>query len=137
MGNERLARALTRIEDAAARLDRAAAPAAAPAGDKAEAALAAEIDALRAAHSSEIEDRDRTIAKLRADLDDIGKLKDEEIARLRAELAERPAGLPASGIDEAEYKALQQRCERLESATKSALSGLDTLIATAEAQNHG
>jgi hypothetical protein len=137
MGNERLARALTRIEDAAARLDRAAAPAAAPERGEADAAHTAELDALKSAHRSEIEDRDRRIAKLRADLDDIGKLKDEEIARLRAELAERPAGSPTPAIDETEHKALQERCERLESATKSALSGLDTLIATAEAQDHG
>jgi hypothetical protein len=137
MGNERLSRALARIEDAAAKLDRVAAQPAPVGPSEAEAALAAEIESLKSAQQAAIEDRDRTIAKLRADLADIGKLKDEEIARLRATLAEQQAEAPLSAADEAEHNALQEKYDRLESAAKSALSGLDTLIATAEAQNHG
>ena len=74
-----------------------------------------------------IEDRDRKIAKLRADIDDICKLKDEEIGQLRTELAGtvRPPD-PEPGR---ELAALQRRYDALEAAASAALGRIDALIA--------
>lgn len=84
-------------------------------------------------HRREIEDRDRKIAKLRADLDDISDLKDREIERLRTALASRPEPerTPA-GVDPDEHADLQRRHERLKRAAEATRQRLDALIARME-----
>lgn len=83
-------------------------------------------------HRREIEDRDRKIAKLRADIDDISSLKDEEIARLRGELARRSA---PGGEAAHEHAALEKRYDRLKTAAEAAQQRLDRLIAQIETEN--
>lgn len=76
-------------------------------------------------HEAVLADRDRTIAKLEADLADIGKLKDEEIAHLRAELAAGPVATAASAAPhpaEAKHARLQEAAERT-------IAGIDRILA--------
>lgn len=144
MGNERLARAIARIEQAAATLD-AIEPLGQPMSTQADdAVLKAEHDSLVTSHESALADRDRTIAKLQADMSDISTLKDQEIARLRGELqslADSSAdAAPDSGdpaISVSEHQALQQKYDRLRSTAESTLTGLDSLITKAEQAKNG
>jgi len=143
MENKRLARAIARIEQAAAKLDDVgplAAPISAPTDD---AALKAENEALKTAHKDALGDRDRSIAKLQADIADISALKDQEIAQLRGELQAMSAGVNAGGnaaepaISEAEHHALKQRYDRLRVTAESTLTGLDGLISKVERAENG
>jgi|GEM_PF-6991374 len=144
MENKRLARAIARIEQAAAKLDDVgplAAPISAPTDDT---ALKAENEALKTAHKDALGDRDRSIAKLQADIADISALKDQEIAQLRGELqAMSNTGVNAGGIaaepaiSEAEHHALKQRYDRLRVTAESTLTGLDGLISKVERAENG
>ena len=127
MENERLARAIARIEQAAVALDNVGpltAPASEPADD---ATIRAELDSQKVAHQATLDERERTIAKLRADLADISNLKDEEIERLRGKLQNRPEP-QQSGVSEADHQTLQQKYDRLRATAESTLAGLDGLI---------
>ncbi|QLC24398.1 hypothetical protein HFP57_04710 [Parasphingopyxis algicola] len=136
MENDRLARAIARIEQAADRLGNAK-PAAAPVTAPAEeAGLAAELESMKAAHKAALEDRERTIAKLQADFADVGKLKDEEIERLRGELQAKDASLQ-SPVSEAEYRTLQDKYERLRATAETTLTGLDAVIGKVESADNG
>lgn len=136
MENERLARAIARIEQAAVALDNVGpltAPASGPADD---AAIRAELDSQIAADQATLDERERTIAKLRADLVDIGKLKDEEISRLRGEL-QNITEPQQSGVSEPEHQALLQKYDRLRATAESTLAGLDGLIEKTERADNG
>jgi hypothetical protein len=136
MENERLARAIARIEQATAKLDDIA-PLAAPINPPTDdSALKAKLESLKSAHRDALDDRERTIAKLRADITDINALKDQEIDRLRNELqAAANSGNPA--VSEAEHHALQQKYDRLHATAESTLSGLDGLISKVERTENG
>jgi hypothetical protein len=137
MVNERLDHALAKIEAAVSRIDEAnragtiATSADSPAGTQ-----TAEQDQALASLRNELDSRDRTIAKLRADLVDIGRLKDEEIARLRSELAALGDAAPAGG-EQVAFQALERKYEKLARAAEGTLKGLDQLIAKTEAPDHG
>ncbi|MEQ9662343.1 MAG: hypothetical protein RLN87_07335 [Parasphingopyxis sp.] len=76
-------------------------------------------------------DRDRTIAKLQADLADITRLKDQEIAALRAKLADRAAAPADTAPIEARYA-------QLRAAAEKTVSGIDRILAQApEGGTHG
>lgn len=136
MENERLARAIARIEKAADRLGTAE-PAAAPADTPSQNPdLVAELESMKAAHKAALDDRDRTIAKLRADFADVGQLKDEEIERLRGELQAKQAPVQPA-VSEAEYQSLQEKYERLRMTAETTLTGLDTLIDKTESAENG
>ncbi|MEM8694415.1 MAG: hypothetical protein AAGE05_00140 [Pseudomonadota bacterium] len=139
MDNDRLARAIARIEEATARIGDAR-PQSAPAVDQStENALKAELESIKAAHKVTLEDRDRTIAKLRADFADIGKLKDEEIERLRADLAARDTAETTTEktVPDAAFQALQHKYDGLRAVAETALADLDGLIAKAERAENG
>ena len=69
-------------------------------------------------------DRDRTIAKLQADLADITRLKDQEIAALRAELADR---VPSP----ADTAPIEGKYAQLRAAAEKTVSGIDRILAQA------
>ncbi|MGJ8537265.1 MAG: hypothetical protein ACSHW2_08940 [Parasphingopyxis sp.] len=136
MEDERLARAIARIEQAVAKLDGIGPLTARPGAPADDTAHRAEFESLEKAHREALDDRDRTIAKLRADIADIGALKDQEIARLQKELqAAADAGSPT--VSEAEHLALQQKYDRLRTAAESTLNGLDGLIGKVEGARNG
>lgn len=129
MDKERLARAIAKIEQAADVIGKARNSVQPDTASNAQ--LEADLESARSA----LEDRDRTIAKLRADADDIGRLKDEEIARLRDRLE---AGNTAeNGVSVAEYQELQQKYAQLKASAEATLTGLDQVIDKAERANHG
>ncbi|MGP1354509.1 MAG: hypothetical protein ACTS1Z_14410 [Parasphingopyxis sp.] len=129
MDKERLARAIAKIEQAADAIGKARNSVQPDTTSNAQ--LEADLESARSA----LEDRDRTIAKLRADADDIGRLKDEEIARLRDRLE---AGNTAeNGVSVAEYQELQQKYAQLKASAEATLAGLDQVIGKAERANHG
>lgn len=118
MENERLTRAIARIEQAAAKLGDVA-PAAPSGVDPAELTqLSAEFDSIRAAHQAEQEDRERTIAKLR------GVLQNRQEPLDSAEI-------------KAAHEVLEQKYAALRKAAASTLAGLDRLIDQAESSGHG
>lgn len=129
MASERLNHALGTIETALARLEAAAGESlsGAAAGDEA-ARLAEELENLKNRHAAAVEERDRTIAKLRADAADIDKLKDEEIARLRGAL-EAAEQTQLATVDAEAVNALQRRNAALEHSVRSALAAIDAVIA--------
>lgn len=129
MDKERLARAIAKIEQAADAIGKARNTA--QPETSADAQLEADLESTRSA----LEDRDRTIAKLRADAEDIGRLKDEEIARLRDRLEAGDTG--DKGVSTAEYEELQQKYARLKASAEATLAGLDQVIDKAERANHG
>lgn len=136
MENERLARAIARIEQAAAKLDNVeplAAPVSAPTDST---AYTAELDSIKTAHKDVLDDRDRTIAKLQADIADIGALKDQEIERLQGEL-QAVGNAAAPAISEADHHALQQKYDQLRATAESTLTGLDGLISKVERAENG
>lgn len=136
MENERLARAIARIEQAAAKLDDIG-PLTAPSGAPVDyTAHKAELESLEKAHKDALEDRERTIAKLRADITDISALKDQEIARLQEDL-QAAAAAGSSTVPEAEYQALQQKYDQLRTTAESTLNGLDSLIGKVEGVKNG
>lgn len=131
MTNERLKRVTSKIEAAVERLAQldpaaqdgaGASPAKAPPAEEQE------------RQRREIEDRDRKIAKLRADLDDISDLKDQEIARLRDALQRQaqPVEPPGESIEVEEHAALQRRYDRLREAAQATQQRLEALIARME-----
>lgn len=136
MENERLARAIARIEQAAAKLDNVeplAAPVSAPADNIAH---KAELDSINTAHKDVLDDRDRTIAKQQADIADISALKDQEIERLQGEL-QAAGNAPAPAISEADHHTLQQKYDRLRATAESTLTNLDGLISKVERAENG
>ena len=132
MTSERLTRVTSKIEAAVERLSQLD-PSAFAAGDR---SLFEDEDAAeeREQQRREIEDRDRKIAKLRADIDDISDLKDQEIERLRSEIDARgqPAKPPASSVGKDEHDALRKRYDRLRAAAETTRKRLDGLIARME-----
>lgn len=136
MEKERLAQAIARIEQAAETLDKVRPPRASAQGEARDADWEAQRSALEAAHAEALQDKERTIAKLRADLDDIGKLKDEEIETLRARLQDS-ASDENTGVSDVEHRKLQEKYERLRNAAGSTLQGLDNLIARSEGSENG
>ncbi len=134
MGNERLERALARIEKAADALSEIDAGKAG--------AEQADTGPPREDFEAALAERDRTIAKLRADLVDISKLKDEEIERLRGALEAQSDAQGGSGDSAGEAEtggdpALQAKYDRLESQARKTLAELDALIAKAEGAADG
>lgn len=129
MDQERLASVIAKIEQAAEKIGSARATPQPDADSSPQ--LEAELETARAA----LEDRDRTIAKLKADSADIGRLKDEEIERLRNRLNAGESG--GTGVSAAEYEALQQKYAQLKASAESTLAGLDQLIGKAEHANNG
>ncbi|WP_299327378.1 hypothetical protein [Parasphingopyxis sp.] len=127
MEKERLARAIARIEQAAETIGSVGQI---PQPDTAALErLQAELESAKAA----LEERDRTIAKLRADAADIGRLKDQEIQRLRDQIhAEKSA---ESGVSAAEHEALQRKYAHLKATAESTLADLDQVIGKAEQAN--
>jgi Skp family chaperone for outer membrane proteins len=136
MENERLAHAIARIELAAAKLDDAGPLPISASSPSAGTALKTELESMKAAHKEALDDRDRTLAKLRADFSDIGKLKDEEIGRLRSE-SQRQGSAANSAVSEAEYQSLKQKYDQLRKTAESTLAGLDGLIDKAERAENG
>ena len=139
MENDRLSLVIARIDAAAARIaeaQQAAPPAASP---ESEEKLQQEIAALNSAHAAAIDERDRALAKLRADAADIDKLKDQEIERLRAELQSKNAEMETgdSSAHEAALQALQQKYDHLHAMASTVLTDLDTIIEQAERANNG
>ena len=139
MENDRLSLVIARIDAAAARIaeaQQAAPPAASP---ESEEKLQQEIASLNTAHAAAIDERDRALAKLRADAADIDKLKDQEIERLRAELQSKSAETEAgdSSAHEAALQTLQQKYDRLHAMASTVLIDLDTIIEQAERANNG
>jgi len=129
MEKERLARAIERIEQAAEKIG-SSGPA-----PQLDMALSAQFEADLESARVALEDRDRMIAKLQADSADIGRLKDEEINRLREQLqAAKDAG---TGVSLAEYRALQHQYDQLKTSAKSTLAGLDRIIGNAEQASDG
>ncbi|RED15350.1 hypothetical protein [Parasphingopyxis lamellibrachiae] len=136
MEDERLARAIARIEQAVAKLAEIG-PLAAPPGTPADdTARKAEFESLEKAHQDALDDRERTIAKLRADIADISALKDQEIARLQKELQAAP-NTGVLTVPEAEHHALQQKYDQLRSTAESTLNGLDGIIGKVERAKNG
>lgn len=139
MENDRLSLVIARIDAAAARIAEAR-PAAAPsASQDSQEKLQEEITALNSLHAAAIDERDRALAKLRADAADIDKLKDQEIERLRAELESKrtDTGAVDTSAHEAELQALQQKYDRLHAVASTVLSDLDTIIEQAERATNG
>jgi predicted nucleic acid-binding Zn-ribbon protein len=139
MENDRLSLVIARIDAAAARIAEAQLAGSAPTDQDAERKLQQEVAALNSAHATAIDERDRAIAKLRADAADIDKLKDQEIERLRAELQSQAAetGALNTAAHEAELHALQQKYDRLYAAASTVLNDLDTIIEQAEQATNG
>lgn len=130
MTSERLNRVTSKIEAAVERLSQLDPEALGRGAQPAPEGRAAD-DADR--HRREIEDRDRKIAKLRADLDDISDLKDQEIDRLRRELDSRPEQPQSpAGVDPEKHADLQRRHDRLRRAAGATRQRLDALIARME-----
>ncbi len=136
MVNERLNHAITKIDSALAliekRLQSGEIAATSSKSDPLDTGIDdAELAELRRDHDAHIADRDRRIAKLRADIADIGRLKDEEIARLRGELSaiedRDSAPLPANGGD----PVLEAKYARLKATAEATIAGLDRVIAGA------
>lgn len=140
MADQRLNLAIAKIEGALARLETGERDGAFSPGDDGQAAAIEErLAEIEAGHEAALADRDRTIAKLRADIADVARLKDEEIAGLRRELAasrQAEAAAP-SGVSEAEHGALREKYERLRERTRATLADLDMVIAAAERGAHG
>lgn len=136
MEDERLARAIARIEQAVAKLDDIGPLTASPGAHADDTARTMEFDSLEKAHKDALDDRDRTIAKLRADITDISALKDQEIARLQKEL-QTAASAGSTAVPEAEHLALRQKYDRLRTSTQEALDGLDGLIGKVEGAKNG
>lgn len=130
MDNERLVRVIARIEQAAEKIGSASAVSR-PADDGSLSQLKAELEAAKAT----LGDRDRTIAKLQADSKDIGRLKDEEIERLRKELRAQMDAEPHVPLTD--HEALRQKYDRLKTAAGSVLAGLDRIIERVERHDNG
>ena len=132
MTSERLKRVTSKIEAAVERLSQLD-PSTIGASDR---PLFEDGDAAeeRERQRSEIEDRDRRIAKLRADIDDISDLKDQEIERLRGELDARatPPAVDKDSVGKDEHDALRKRYDRLKAAAEKTKTRLDALIARME-----
>ncbi len=94
---------------------------------------------MNTAHAAAIDERDRALAKLRADAADIDKLKDQEIERLRAELESKSAdtATATTSAHDAELQALQQKYDRLHAMASTVLTDLDTIIEQAERATNG
>ena len=139
MENDRLSLVIARIDAAAARIAEAQQAAPPAASTESEEKLQQEIASLNSAHAAAIDERDRALAKLRADAADIDKLKDQEIERLRAELESKPAETEAgdSSAHEAALQALQQKYDQLHAMASTVLADLDTIIEQAERANNG
>ena len=139
MENDRLSLVIARIDAAAARIAEAQQAAPPAASTESEEKLQQEIASLNSAHAAAIDERDRALAKLRADAADIDKLKDQEIERLRAELESKPAETEAgdSSAHEAALQALQQKYDQLHAMASTVLTDLDTIIEQAERANNG
>ena len=128
MASSRINDAISKLEAALAHIEECDADGAfAPPDERATRA----IEDARAA----IEERDRTIAKLRADIEDIGRLKDDEIVQLRQRLAKETESTEAATRSAAAGAEAQRRYSRLAEAARATISGLDELIAAGEA--HG
>ena len=139
MENDRLSLVIARIDAAAARIAEAQQAAPPAASHESEEKLQQEIASLNSAHAAAIDERDRALAKLRADAADIDKLKDQEIERLRLELESKRAETPidTNSASEADLKALQQKYDRLHALASTVLIDLDTIIEQAERANNG
>lgn len=143
MANERVNHAIAKIDSALALIEKRL-----QSGDISKASAnpdsigdnSAELLAMaRREQAGHIADRDRTIAKLRADIADIGRLKDEEIARLReavASMEDRASGHPPTNGGDPE---LEAKYQRLKVTAEATIAGLDRVIATASQQrsDHG
>ncbi|QLC21706.1 hypothetical protein HFP51_05645 [Parasphingopyxis sp. CP4] len=139
MENDRLSLVIARIDAAAVRIAKAQPGASAATDQDAEKKLRQEIAALNSAHAAALDERDRAIAKLRADAADIDKLKDQEIERLRSELQAKSdeTGAIDTAAHDAELHAIQQKYDRLYAAASTVLSDLDIIIEQAEQANNG
>ncbi|NNC72572.1 MAG: hypothetical protein HKN78_06805 [Sphingomonadaceae bacterium] len=139
MASERLNRSIEKIEQAIARLEESGrAGAAKKRDDPAKAALAEQLAAASRDHEAALEERERTIAKLRADAQDIDALKDEEIARLRDEIERQrqtAPQAPPAGINQQTHDRLKQKYAALEQSARQALGRLDELIAETAAES--
>lgn len=137
MASERLNRSIDKIEQAVALLEQRGEETAAKSTDDRElAALTEQFESAEREHRDALEDRDRTVAKLRADVDDINKLKDAEIARLRSEIENRGnAAGEAAEASKAETDRLREKCDRLEQTSRQAIGRLDAAIAAATAES--
>lgn len=138
MVNARIKAAIGRMDRALERIERhereGGLSAAASPGNSGNQGLSALLDEARAG----LEARDRTISKLRADLQDITRLKDEEIARLRSELEARPDSVPQMlDCDEPRDVELARKYERLRETAEATLAELDAMIDAAERRQAG